>query len=178
MGRHKRSRRSCSASSSNSSLYSDVNKNKRYGKKLSRSNQRINALEVLVKNLRKSQDNQGERSLESLGSSRTMVCYVGRNDFIPEFNPQSSTVPIEHWLRNLESISKTHGWDEPTFICNCTSKLHGYAKSWYERQPSYELGWSQRKEKLITAFLPFTKNKLCQIRELVRKVRNNQRNCQ
>ncbi|KAF9415637.1 hypothetical protein HW555_006782 [Spodoptera exigua] len=129
MGRHKRSRRSSSTSSSNSSSHSNVDNKKRYRRELRKSNQHIKVLEGLVKNLRKSQDNQGESSLESLRSSRPIVRYFGRNDFIPEFYPRSSAVPIEHWLRNLESISKIHGWDEPTLICNCTSKLRGYAKS-------------------------------------------------
>lgn len=59
-----------------------------------------------------------------------MVRYVGRNDFIPEFDPQTSSVSVEHWIRNLEGVASMHGWDERTLICNCTSKLGGYAKSW------------------------------------------------
>lgn len=105
-----------------------------------------------------------------LNPSNTVVRYVGRNDFIPEFDPQISNVSVEHWIRNLESVARMHGWDETTLICNCTSKLRGYAKSWYERQASYDMSWEDWKLKLIQAF-PFTKNKLAQIRELVNRVK-------
>jgi hypothetical protein len=99
-----------------------------------------------------------------------VVRYVGRNDFIPEFDPQKSSVSVEHWIRNLEGVASMHGWDERTLICNCTSKLGGYAKSWYERQTCYDISWDEWKIKLITAF-PFTKNKLSQIRELVNRIK-------
>ncbi|KAI5634188.1 hypothetical protein NE865_13106 [Phthorimaea operculella] len=95
---------------------------------------------------------------------------MGRNDFIPVFDPQTSPVSVEHWIRNLEGIANMHGWDERTLICNCTSKLGGYAKSWYEHQVTFDMSWAEWKEKLVRAF-PFTKNKLTQIREMVNRVR-------
>lgn len=176
MGRPKHSKRSHSSSSSSSS--SDTQK-KKYKKSLKQKNKRIDALEGLIKDLRRSNNYGGERtssnqmtseSNNAVSEMRPLVRYVGRNDFIPVFNPQQSSVSVEHWIRNLESTGKMHGWDERTLICNCTAKLSGYAKSWYEQQASYDISWSEWKEKLIKAF-PFSKNKLSQIRELVNRVK-------
>lgn len=166
MGRHHKRNRSTSTSSSESSDSDRQSKSKRQKKKLKRKNNRIEALEGLIKELRKKNNNQGDTTPRV----ESVVRYVGRNDFIPEFDPQKSSVSVEHWIRNLEGVASMHGWDERTLICNCTSKLGGYAKSWYERQTCYDISWDEWKIKLITAF-PFTKNKLSQIRELVNRIK-------
>lgn len=175
MGRHKKRHRSPSSSSSSSGKNRKLEKKKNMKVELKQSRDRIEALEGLIRELRKNENYHRENSLDSASTSLPPVRYMGRNDFIPEFDPQKSAVSIEHWIRNLEAISKMHGWDERTLICNCTSKLRGYAKSWYEQQTSYEISWSEWKNKLIVAF-PFTKNKLAQIRELVNKVRRPNEN--
>lgn len=193
MGRHRK--RSCSRSSSSSSNSDKHNRHikRRHKKQIQRRDLRIGALEELVKELRKDFNYHGTntRSQSNISSNSataptsqlactavssantqmpTVVRYVGRSDFIPEFDPQNTNISVEHWIRNLEAIGKMHGWDERTLICNCTSKLMGYAKDWYERQSCYEVGWPEWKTKLIKAF-PFTKNKLSQIRELVNRVK-------
>lgn len=171
MGRHKKRNRSQSSSSSSSDEPLRLSKsNKKYKKELKRKDCRIDALEGLIKELRKKSDYHSGTVSEASTSRPPVVRYVGRNDFIPQFDPQTSPVSIEHWIRNLEGTAKMHGWDEHTLICNCTSKLSGYAKGWYEQQASYEISWDEWKQKLIKAF-PFTKNKLSQIRELVNRVR-------
>ncbi|KAJ8704241.1 hypothetical protein PYW08_012965 [Mythimna loreyi] len=170
MGRHKRRHKSESSSSSSSGSDHNINLKRKYKKKFSKNNERIAALESLVREMRRKNISHQDSSVEVVRPSTPVIRYVGRNDFIPEFDPQTSSISIEHWIRNLEGISKMHGWDERTLICNCTSKLRGYAKAWYERQAVYEMSWSEWKDKLIKAF-PFTKNKLAQIRELVNKIR-------
>lgn len=186
MGRRNKRSRSRSSSSSD---YEDRRKSR---KEIKKRDARIQALEGLVRDLRKNNYNYhnisntpcpsnasevaatlpvnetSSSSFNAMGS--TMIRYVGRNDFIPEFDPQKTTIPIEHWLRNLEAIGRMHGWDERSIICNCTAKLAGYAKDWYERQTCYDIDWKEWKEKLIKAF-PYTRNKLSQIRELVNRVR-------
>ena len=183
MGRHKYKKRSRSSSNSSSS----ESDGKKIRKDLKHKKRRIEALEGLIRELRKSRSYGRSQSPSARSPSlavevvpreppnvnataQPIVRYVGRSDFILEFNPQTTLVPVEHWIRNLESTAKMHGWDERTLICNCTSKLAGYAKGWYEQQASYEISWSEWKEKLIQAF-PFTKNKLSQIRDLVNRVR-------
>ncbi|KAG7310750.1 hypothetical protein JYU34_003560 [Plutella xylostella] len=190
MGRHKNKKRSHSSSSSASS--SSNNNKKRYKSKLREKDRRIDALEDVIKVLRNSdhiRNDNNDRDTESISfvppvpgpssggiassggnANLPIVRYVGRNDFIPEFDPQTTNVPVEHWIRNLESTARMHGWDERTLICNCTCKLRGYAKGWYERQASFEMSWDEWKDKIIKAF-PFTKNKLSQIRELVNRMR-------
>lgn len=170
MGRHKK--RYQSRSSSSSSDTEHQSKRKKYRKHLKQKESRIEALENLVRELRKKNDYHGGTASESSTPIQSIVRYVGRSDFIPEFDPQTSSVSVEHWIRNLEGVAKMHGWDERTLICNCTSKLRGYSKGWYERQASYEISWDEWKEKLIKAF-PFTKNKLSLIRELVNQVKSN-----
>lgn len=184
MGRNKNKKRSHSSSSSSSSSSCD---RKRYRSKLKKKERRIDALEDIIKVLRNSyhtgneNNEQGTESVSSVptavpgpssggNASLPIVRYVGRNDFIPDFDPQTTNVPVEHWIRNLESTARMHGWDERTLICNCTCKLSGYAKGWYERQASFEMSWDEWKDKIIKAF-PFTKNKLSQIRELVNRMR-------
>lgn len=167
MGRHKKRHRSSSSSSSSSSDNDKHSKSKRHKKQLKRKASRIEALEGLIRELRKKSDYNSDVAPQR----QPMVRYVGRNDFIPEFDPQTSSVSVEHWIRNLEGVASMHGWDERTLICNCTAKLGGYAKSWYERQDCYAISWEEWKSKLITAF-PFTKNKLSQIRELVNRVKS------
>lgn len=189
MGRHRKRSRSKSLASSDSDK-SDRRVIRRHKKQLERRDIRIGALEGLVKELRKDFNyhgsntrSQSKNSNESVSVSTTqltttnsgdppttIVRYVGRNDFIPEFDPQNTNISVEHWIRNLEAIGKMHGWDERTLICNCTSKLTGYAKNWYERQSCYDVSWHEWKTKLIKAF-PFTRNKLSQIRELVNRVK-------
>lgn len=164
MGRHK-NRRHISVSSSSSSESSDRGShNKRHKKQLKQKENRIEALEGLIRELRKNVDYHSETPPRV----QSVVRYVGRNDFIHEFNPQKSSVSLEHWIRNLEGVANMHGWDERSLICNCTFKLAGYAKSWYERQTSNDISWQEWKTKLITAF-PFATNKLSQIRELVNR---------
>lgn len=166
MGRHKKRHRSPSSTSSSSSDGErTIRKKSNYKKDLKKKNNRIEALEGLIRELRRKSDYHTGNT-----SQPSVVRYVGRNDFIPVFDPQTSPVSVDHWIRNLEGIANMHGWDERTLICNCTAKLGGYAKSWYEHQASYEMSWTEWKVKLIKAF-PFTKNKLTQIRELVNRVR-------
>lgn len=183
------------SSSSSSSTSSDEETNKRnrrkYMRELKRRDSRLEALEDYVRDLKK-KDKPNKQAVPSstlvggtpdltpipravdtsfnLNLDNSMIRYMGRNDFVPEFDPQTTIVPIEHWIRNLEGAARMHGWDERTLICNCTSKLKGYARGWYEHQASYEMSWEEWKQKLITAF-PFTKNKLSQIRELVNRVK-------
>ncbi|KAI5643817.1 hypothetical protein NE865_04213 [Phthorimaea operculella] len=164
MGRHKKRHRSPSTSSSSSSDV-EKTKTKKYKKNLKEKNNRIEALEGLLKELRKTTNYHAGSAPQ-----QSVVRYMGRNDFIPVFDPQTSPVSVEHWIRNLEGIANMHGWDERTLICNCTSKLGGYAKSWYEHQVTFDMSWAEWKEKLVRAF-PFTKNKLTQIREMVNRVR-------
>ncbi|CAG4930604.1 unnamed protein product [Colias eurytheme] len=175
MGRSKDRKRAHSSSSSSSS--SSGEGGKKLKSRIRKKERRIKDLKELVRQLRKKNmpARSGTPPISNSSTSfdkdmRPVVCYVGRNDFVPEFNPQTTSVSIEHWIRNLESTAKMHGWDERTLVCNCTSKLSGYAKAWYEQQASYEINWDEWKEKLIKAF-PFTKNKLSQIRELVNRVR-------
>ncbi|KAI5651408.1 hypothetical protein NE865_00652 [Phthorimaea operculella] len=164
MGRHKKRHRSPSTSSSSSSDV-EKTKTKKYKKNLKKKNNRTEALEGLLKELRKTTNYHAGSAPQ-----QSVVRYMGRNDFIPVFDPQTSPVSVEHWIRNLEGIANMHGWDERTLICNCTSKLGGYAKSWYEHQVTFDMSWAEWKEKLVRAF-PFTKNKLTQIREMVNRVR-------
>ncbi|KAI5635813.1 hypothetical protein NE865_11511 [Phthorimaea operculella] len=164
MGRHKKRHRSPSTSSSSSSDV-EKTKTKKYKKNLKEKNNRIEALEELIKELRKTTNYHAGSAPQ-----QSVVRYIGRNDFISVFDPQTSPVSVDHWIRNLEGIANMHGWDERTLICNCTSKLGGYAKSWYEHQVTFDMSWAEWKEKLVRAF-PFTKNKLTQIREMVNRVR-------
>lgn len=158
----------------------------KYKKDMKRKDGRIKSLESIVRDLREKITNYSASA--SLGSeaptqggrqsgtssvaaaAATVVRYVGRNDFIPEFDPETSAISIEQWIRNLESVANMHGWDERTLVCNCTSKLKGYAKAWYERQTAYDITWQEWKINLIKAF-PMTKNKLFHIRELVNRLR-------
>ncbi|KAG7301108.1 hypothetical protein JYU34_015513 [Plutella xylostella] len=136
MGRNKNKKRSHSSSSSSSS---SNNNKKRYKSKLREKDRRIDALEDVIKVLRNSdhiRNDNNDRDTESISfvppvpgpssggiaSTRSggnanlpIVRYVGRNDFIPEFDPQTTNVPVEHWIRNLESTARMHGWDEQLF---------------------------------------------------------------
>lgn len=152
MGRHKRRKRSkrssslsSSSSSSSSSSGDDIRRTKRHRR-------------------------SGTKEIRPTSSGGHEVRYVGRNDAIPEFDPQKSAVSMNHWVRNIESIATMYGWDERTTICNCTAKLRGYAKAWYERLEDYNISWSDWKARLIRAF-PFTKNKLTMLRSLVNDIR-------
>ncbi|KAG7310278.1 hypothetical protein JYU34_003031 [Plutella xylostella] len=122
MGRNKNKKRSHSSSSSSSSSSCD---RKRYRSKLKKKERRIDALEDIIKVLRNSyhtgneNNEQGTESVSSVptavpgpssggNASLPIVRYVGRNDFIPDFDPQTTNVPVEHWIRNLESTARMH----------------------------------------------------------------------
>ncbi|KAI5643111.1 hypothetical protein NE865_04833 [Phthorimaea operculella] len=137
MGRHKKRHRSPSTSSSSSSDV-EKTKTKKYKKNLKEKNNRIEALEGLLKELRKTTNCHAGSAPQ-----QSVVRYMGRNDFIPVFDPQTSPVSVEHWIRNLEGIANMHGWDERTLICNCTSKLGGYAKSWKPNEDPIEFYYTK-----------------------------------
>lgn len=75
MGRHKRRRsRSCSTSISDDA--DRHSKNKKYRKDLKRKESRIEALQGLIKEFRKKNDNHGETASESSISRPSVVRYV------------------------------------------------------------------------------------------------------
>lgn len=104
----------------------------------------------------------------------TSLRYVGRSDPIPEFDPHISLITMEQWIRKVEGISNMYGWDEKTAIFNCSSKLKGYARRWYDQLNDVNLNWLDWKQRLMAAF-PSNRSKLTMMRDLVNEVRRPER---
>jgi hypothetical protein len=79
---------------------------------------------------------------------------------IPMFDPQKTDITVESWVRRVDDLADTYGWDSLTTVRLIANRLCGMARRWYDSQEQLTSNWKNIKKKLIKQFskpLPFAK---------------------
>lgn len=76
----------------------------------------------------------------------------GSQNVIPDFDPQSKSQTIKHWLGKINEIANVYGWSDRQTIFYSLPKLTGLARKWYDGLTTVKYTWAEWQVKLLNAF--------------------------